>query len=79
MTKRLGIAFALGLLTPLVFALYLGGERIAVAGIKLAAIENGFHLAAREWTFDAVPAHEGREMAVAQAEELPAKKAKARR
>ena len=66
MTKRLSIAFGLGAVMPLVLALYLGGENLTQAGIRLTAIEQGFSLACRHWQFEATPAHE--EIAVAQAE-----------
>lgn len=72
MTKRLAVAlsvaFGLGASTPLLFALYLGGENVAQAGLRLAAIEQGFSLAARHWQFEATPAHE---ITVAQLEEPP--------
>ena len=72
MTKRLAVAlsvaFGLGVSTPLVFALYLGGETVAQAGLRLAAIEQGFALAARHWQFEATPAHE---MTVARADLSP--------
>jgi hypothetical protein len=58
MTKRLAIAFGLGAVTPLLGALFLGGENLAQAGFRLAAIEQGFALAARHWQFEATPAHE---------------------
>jgi hypothetical protein len=56
MTKRLAVAFALGATLPLVTALYAGGENLAQAGFRLAAIEQGFALAARHWQFEATPA-----------------------
>jgi hypothetical protein len=43
---------------PLVCALYLGGENLAQVGLRLAAIEQGFSLAARHWQFEATPAQE---------------------
>ncbi len=58
MTKRLAVAFGLGAALPLVCALYLGGENLAQAGLRLAAIEQGFALASRHWQFEATPAHE---------------------
>jgi hypothetical protein len=58
MTKRLAMAFGLGAALPLVAALYVGGENIAQAGLRLAAIEQGFALASRHWQFEATPAHE---------------------
>jgi len=62
MTKRiavaLSVAFGLGVATPLVVALYLGGETVAQAGLRLAAIEQGFALAARHWQFEATPEHD---------------------
>lgn len=58
MTKRLAVAFGLGAALPLLGALYLGGENIAQAGLRLAAIEQGFALASRHWQFEATPAHE---------------------
>jgi len=69
MTKRLVVAFGLGAATPLLGALYLGGENLAQAGFRLAAIEQGFSLAARHWQFEATPAHE---MTVARWDEQPA-------
>lgn len=58
MAKRLVVAFGLGAALPLVSALYLGGENLAQAGLRLAAIEQGFVLASRHWQFEATPAHE---------------------
>ena len=58
MTNRLAVAFGLGAALPLVCALYAGGENIAQAGLRLAAIEQGFALASRHWQFEATPAHE---------------------
>jgi hypothetical protein len=58
MAKRLAVAFGLGAALPLVCALYLGGENVAQAGLRLAAIEQGFVLASRHWQFEATPAHE---------------------
>ncbi len=58
MTKRIAVAFGLGAVMPLLCALYLGGENVAQAGLRLAAIEQGFSLAARHWQFEATPAHE---------------------
>jgi hypothetical protein len=58
MAKRLAVAFGLGAAMPLFCALYLGGENLAQAGLRLAAIEQGFALAARHWQFEATPAHE---------------------
>lgn len=58
MTKRLAMAFGLGAALPLLGALYLGGENLAQAGLRLAAIEQGFALASRHWQFEATPAHE---------------------
>ncbi len=58
MTKRLVTAFGLGAALPLLGALWLGGENLAQAGLRLAAIEQGFSLAARHWQFEATPAHE---------------------
>lgn len=58
MTKRLAVAFGFGAALPLLCALYLGGENLAQAGLRLAAIEQGFALAARHWQFEATPAHE---------------------
>lgn len=69
MTKKLAIAFGLGALTPILLALYLGGENVAQAGLRLAAIEQGFALASRHWQFDAAPAHE---VEVAKWEDAPA-------
>jgi hypothetical protein len=57
MTKRIAVAFGLGAVTPLLCALYLGGETLAQAGLRLAAIEQGFALASRHWQFEATPAH----------------------
>lgn len=42
LTKRLGAAFLLGAITPLLGALWLGGENLAQAGLRLAAVERGF-------------------------------------
>lgn len=56
MTKRLAMAFGLGVAMPLLCALYVGGENVAQAGFRLAAIEQGFALAARHWQFEATPA-----------------------
>jgi len=56
MTKRLAMAFGLGAAMPLLCALYVGGENVAQAGFRLAAIEQGFALAARHWQFEATPA-----------------------
>jgi hypothetical protein len=77
MAKRLAVAFGLGAALPLVCALYLGGENVAQAGLRLAAIEQGFALASRHWQFEATPAHEI-ELAswTAPAPAAPAKKAK---
>ena len=58
MTKRLAMAFGFGATLPLLCALYAGGENVAQAGLRLAAIEQGFALAARHWQFEATPAHE---------------------
>ncbi len=58
MTKRLAMAFGLGATLPLLSALYLGGETVAQAGLRLAAIEQGFALASRHWQFQATPAHD---------------------
>ena len=58
MTKRLAVAFGLGAVMPLLLALYAGGENVAQAGLRLAAIEQGFALASRHWQFEATPAHE---------------------
>jgi hypothetical protein len=58
MTKRIAVAFGLGAAMPLLGALYLGGENLAQAGLRLAAIEQGFSLAARHWQFEATPDHE---------------------
>lgn len=74
--KQLGLAFAAGVLTPLLVALYLGGETLAQAGLRLTAIEQGFALASRHWQFEASPAHE---TVVAQIEEPAGAKKPARR
>lgn len=58
MIKRIAAAFGLGAAMPLVGALWLGGENVAQAGLRLAAIEQGFSLASRHWQFEATPAHE---------------------
>lgn len=71
-TMLFGFSFVLGMCTPVGLALYVGGERLAVAGIKLAAIENGVSLARRDWQFDAVPVHEA-PLSVAQVEPQPVK------
>ena len=75
--RRYVLTFVLGVSLPIVAALYAGGERVAIVGIKLAAIENGFQLASRSWTFDAVPDHEPE--ALAQAEPDTVKKPGAKR
>ena len=51
-------AFLAGVATPIAVGLYLGGETVAQAGFRLAAIENGVALASRHWQFEAVPEHE---------------------
>ncbi len=56
MTKRLAVAFGLGAALPLLTALYAGGENVAQFGFRLAAVEQGFALAARHWQFEATPA-----------------------
>ena len=56
--KRLAVAFGLGVAMPFFGALWLGGENLAQAGFRLAAIEQGFSLASRHWQFEATPAHE---------------------
>lgn len=58
MAKRIAMAFGLGASMPLLCALWLGGETLAQAGLRLAAIEQGFALASRHWQFEATPAHE---------------------
>ncbi len=58
MTKQLAMAFGLGATMPFLGVLYLGGENLAQAGLRLAAIEQGFALAGRHWQFEATPAHE---------------------
>jgi hypothetical protein len=58
MTKRLAVAFGLGAAMPLICALYVGGENLAQAGLRLAAIEQGFALASRHWQFEATPAQQ---------------------
>lgn len=58
MIKRIAAAFGLGAAMPLLGALWLGGENVAQAGLRLAAIEQGFSLASRHWQFEATPAHE---------------------
>jgi hypothetical protein len=63
MTKRLAVAFGLGAAMPLLGALWLGGENLAQAGLRLAAIEQGFALASRHWQFEATPAHASVEVA----------------
>jgi hypothetical protein len=73
-TKKLAIVFLLGFCSPVLLALYAGGETVAQAGLRLAAIESGFRLAAHHWEFDAVPAHQ-EPVRVVQAEpEKPTKK-----
>lgn len=57
MKKTLAV-FGLGVSLPLLLALYLGGENLTQAGIRLTAIEQGFSLACRHWQFEATPAHE---------------------
>lgn len=56
--KRLAAAFGIGAIMPLLGALWLGGENLAQAGLRLAAIEQGFSLASRHWQFEATPSHE---------------------
>ena len=63
--KRIALAFVLGVLTPIAIAAHLGGETVAQAGIRLAAIEQGFALAQRHWQFDATPEHEATQEKVA--------------
>lgn len=58
MAKRIAMAFGLGATMPLLCAVWLGGETLAQAGLRLAAIEQGFALASRHWQFEATPAHE---------------------
>ena len=77
--KRLSLAFILGVMLPFASAFYAGGERIAIIGIKLSAIENGFSLARRDWQFDAVPVHAAEPTRVAQSAPAPTAKAKVRR
>ena len=69
MTKRLAMAFGFGATMPLLCALYAGGENLAQAGLRLAAIEQGFALASRHWQFQATPAHD---MELARWDEPPA-------
>lgn len=77
LTKRLGAAFLLGAAMPLLGALWLGGETVAQAGLRLSAIEQGFKLASTHWQFEATPAQQ---VEVAQWDEptrkAPAKKAR---
>lgn len=73
--KRVAIAFGIGVCLPFVFALYLGGETLTQAGLRLTAVEQGFSLAAHHWEFEAVPAHQ-EPVAVAQIENVPAVKGK---
>lgn len=56
--KRTLYTLMLGISLPLVSALYVGGENVAQAGLRLAAIEQGFSLASRHWQFEATPAQE---------------------
>ena len=72
MTKQLAMAFGLGAAMPLLSALYLGGETVAQAGFRLAAIEQGFALATRHWQFEAVPMHQAETTALARWDESPA-------
>jgi len=72
--KRLVMAFGLGVLAPLFFAVWLGGENLAQVGMRLAAIEGGFRLAARHWQWEATPEHDPE--LVAHAEPVPAAKPK---
>ena len=58
MIKRIAAAFGLGAAMLLLGALWLGRENVAQAGLRLAAIEQGFSLASRHWQFEATPAHE---------------------
>jgi hypothetical protein len=50
---------ALTLCAMLLVLLYLGGETLVQAGIRLTAVEEGFKLAGRHWQYDAFPSHEG--------------------
>lgn len=77
MLKRYLVVFVAGFVSPLVFALYLGGENLAQAGLRLAAIEEGFALAQRHWQFTATPEHDAE--LLAQAEPAPTKKKTERR
>ena len=58
MIKSITAAFGIGAAMPLLGALWLGGENVAQAGLRLAAIEQGFSLASRHWQFEATPAHD---------------------
>lgn len=68
--RRLAAVFMLGVCAPVVLALYAGGENIAQAGLRLAAVEQGFALAGRHWQFEATPEHAPQ--LVAQSEPQPA-------
>lgn len=71
--KQVAIGVAIGMCLPLLCALYCGGETVAQAGIRLAAIEEGFRLASHHWQFEATPSHMQQ---VAYEEPKPAKKGK---
>jgi hypothetical protein len=64
---------ALTLCAMLLVLLYLGGDTLTQAGIRLSAVEQGFSLAGRHWSYDAFPAHE-QPMQVAVVEKAPAVK-----
>jgi hypothetical protein len=53
--RQFGYGVAVGLALAALGALYSGGEAMAQAGLRLAAIEQGFALAGRHWQFEAVP------------------------
>lgn len=79
MAKRIAMAFGLGAAMPLLCALWLGGETLAQAGLRLAAIEQGFALASRHWQFEATPAHDVEVATWSEPEPAPAKPKKAAR
>jgi hypothetical protein len=73
MLKIMLAGYVLALCTVLLLVAYLGGDAITQGGIRLSAIEQGFSLAGRHWSYDAFPAHE-QPMQVAVVEKAPAVK-----
>jgi hypothetical protein len=58
------VIFVSGFVSALALLVCCGGENLAQAGLRLAAIEQGFALASRHWQFEAVPEHEAEQVAV---------------